>query len=49
MCTFSFTRVRVLVYARVCQRVRNAMCVRIGVRVRDFMHMDEWMDGWMYA
>ena len=49
MCTYSYTRVRVLVHARVRQRVRNAMCVRIGVRVRDFMYMDGWMIGCIYG
>ena len=49
MCTKRYTRVRVLVHASVRQRVRNAMCVRIGVRVRDFMYMDGSMDGWIYA
>ena len=48
MCTYIYTRVRVLVHACVRQRVRNAMCVRIGVRVRDFMYMDEWMDGYVH-
>ena len=48
MCTYIYTRLRVLVHARVRQRVRNVMCVRIDVRVRDFMYMDGWMDGWIY-
>ena len=43
MCTYSYARVRVLVHARVRQRVRNAMCVRIGMRVRDCMK--GWIDG----
>ncbi len=38
---------RVLVHAHVRLRVRNAMFVRIGVRVRDFMYMDGWIDGWI--
>ena len=47
MCTYSYTRVCVLVHARVRQRVRNAMCVRIGVRVHDFMYINGWMDTWI--
>ena len=49
MCTYIYTRVRVLVHARVRQRVRNAKCVRIGVRVRDFMYMDGCMEGWIHG
>ena len=51
MCTYSYTRlrVRVLVRVRVRWYVRNAMCVRIGLRVGDrmyFVHgwIDEYMD-----
>ena len=44
-------RIAIRVYVCLCMRmcVSNAMCVRIGVRVRDFMYMDGWMDGWTYA
>ena len=48
MHVYIYTRVRVLVHARVRHRVRNDMCVRIGVRVRDFMYMGGWIDGWIY-
>ena len=45
MCTYSYTRVHVLVHARMRQRVRNAKCVywRAGAR----LHVHGWMHGGM--